>query len=114
LKEGRGNLVFRNGAQYEGRFRADAIDGQGALYVPRPVPLLTASSSRPLPPEKKTSSSRRKKTDLPPPSPRTHQQHKRAADDDDDDAPRGWLVPIQLKSDISKIHLKAGFDDDGR
>mmetsp|Transcript_15202 Transcript_15202/g.61100 ORF Transcript_15202/g.61100 Transcript_15202/m.61100 type:complete len:88 (+) Transcript_15202:169-432(+) len=37
-------------------------------------------------------------------------------DDDDDDAgrrrqPSGWLIPVDLKTDIAKIHLKAGFDD---
>jgi len=68
LKEGRGNLTFRNGADYEGRFRADAIDGQGGLSVTVPVPM---------------------------------------------DSQDNWLVPIQLKTDIAKIHLKAGFDEDG-
>ena len=36
-KEGRGSLVFPNGASYEGRFRGDEIDGQGTLLLQKPV-----------------------------------------------------------------------------
>ena len=32
-REGRGTIQFTNGAIYEGRFRDDAIDGQGTLKI---------------------------------------------------------------------------------
>ena len=41
-REGRGAVKWPNGANYEGRFKDDKIDGQGALRLEKPVPLLEA------------------------------------------------------------------------
>ena len=36
-REGRGNVTWPHGANYEGRFRDDAIDGQGTLALTQPT-----------------------------------------------------------------------------
>ena len=72
-REGRGAVKWPNGANYEGRFKDDKIDGQGALRLEKPVPLLEAGGG----------------------------------------GVRGWLVPVELKADLARVHQVAGFDDMG-
>jgi len=101
LRQGRGNLQWPCGASYEGRFRDDHIDGSGGAlaFPPRPLPLVAQKFS--------SSSS---------------QQSHQSNDDSDGAAsspnhksvpPAGWLIPVQLKNDIARIHQRAGFDQDG-
>ena len=68
-----GAVKWPNGANYEGRFKDDKIDGQGALRLEKPVPLLEAGGG----------------------------------------GVRGWLVPVELKADLARVHQVAGFDDMG-
>mmetsp|Transcript_31626 Transcript_31626/g.104629 ORF Transcript_31626/g.104629 Transcript_31626/m.104629 type:complete len:529 (+) Transcript_31626:298-1884(+) len=87
-KDGRGSIQWPNGASYEGRFRDDKIDGQGALLVPKPVSLaenINKGFHRDHPDKIK----------------QLHMMH-------------GWLLPIKLKADMTRVHLKAGFDEDGQ
>ena len=66
-REGRGNVTWPHGAAYEGRFRDDAIDGQGTLVLSQP----TCSANG------------------------------------------DWLIPINVQSDLTRVHLKAGFTREG-
>ncbi len=103
--EGRGSCIRLNGIKYVGMWRHGRKEGRGSLTWPNgasyegrfrddkidgqgallvPVPVLLVEDER-----------------------------------DYNDSPtvtysdNGWLLPIELKADMARVHMKAGFDEDG-
>jgi hypothetical protein len=82
-REGRGTVVFRDGAAvYEGRFRDDAVDGQGTMKMTRTMAV-----------------------------PREMQISDDLNTSADSDKPmkEDFMIPLHFQSDIGHIHRKAGF-----
>ncbi|KAJ1451543.1 hypothetical protein M885DRAFT_468331 [Pelagophyceae sp. CCMP2097] len=95
--EGRGVAVYACGQKYEGVFRHGLKEGRGSLSWPNGASYegrfrddkIDGQGALSIPKPVAISAS------------------------DDDAGADGWLLPLQLKSDLSRIHVKAGFDEDG-
>jgi hypothetical protein len=99
-------MHFTNGAIYEGRFRDDAVDGQGTLRLSR---------SLVVPRSEQDSDDDDNGSD----------DNGDDGDDDNENEPDGggdgdgadgkpdFMIPISFQSDIGNIHRKAGFTQGG-
>ncbi len=77
-------MQFTNGAVYEGRFRDDAVDGQGTMKISRALVVPNNQDhENELANEDTLKATPKKKSD--------------------------FMIPISFQSDMTHIHTKAGF-----
>ena len=128
-REGRGTIYFTNGAVYEGRFRDDAVDGQGtmkmsrAMVIPREGNRKLTSDSMDLneskQPQQQESPEQKPISESEPlksvKQASKVEQGKATEDQGGDDSlladpsKQDYMIPISFQSDMTHIHTKAGF-----
>jgi hypothetical protein len=97
-------VSFTNGAVYEGRFRGDAIDGQGTMKMSRAIIVPRDSSSD--------------KDHINPLDDGEAELNAKDTNNNDGDEPApekdDFMIPVFFQSDMGHIHRKAGFTHGGK
>mmetsp|Transcript_7671 Transcript_7671/g.24149 ORF Transcript_7671/g.24149 Transcript_7671/m.24149 type:complete len:583 (+) Transcript_7671:326-2074(+) len=93
---GRGESIMPDGARYEGGWRDGRREGRGSLHWPNGASYEGRFRDNEM--EGQGSLEVRRPVPL---------------REDDGETVRGWLLPIQLKADLARVHRCAGFDADG-
>ena len=124
-RDGRGTIIFGNGAVYKGRFKEDGMEGQGTLKMDCNVSVSRPKSSSnnttqgtsndtskdSLPNELKDLGDKKMEVDEP------KDEHEDKPNEPNvqpnEDIRNDWMIPIEFQSDIGRIHEKAGFTTGG-
>lgn len=88
----------RPGAIYEGRFRDDAIDGQGTMKMSRIITVLPEKPKVDHQEEPEQAEQGQGETD----------EKSEVAEKEDEIKP-DFMIPLSFQSDMGHIHQKAGF-----
>ena len=100
-REGRGTIKFPNGAIYEGRFRDDAVDGQGTMKIRKAVLIPRDDNGDE---EDDEDAGEGEETS----------QEEAKSNEGATKAEKGpnsadFMIPISFQSDMGHIHRRAGF-----
>ena len=102
--EGRGSCIRIDGIKYEGMWRNGRKEGRGSLQWPN------GASYEGRFRDDKIDGQGALLVPLPVP---LEQESGSFMSGFSAYADRGWLLPIELKADMARVHMKAGFDEDG-
>ena len=108
-RDGRGTIIFPNGgAVYEGRFRNDAVDGQGTMKIHQAVVVVPRDEDDEDPYSGKSEDQRAGGEGVQVVNQETRQGKTTT------ERPLDFMIPVSFQSDMGHIHRKAGFTVGGK